>query len=120
MFAFLYLVKKKLFFEEIQKLEVFSKNGALKNFTKLAVKHLRQSLIFNKVAGYSSTGVSCDFCEFLRTTISADHIRTTASGDFLFAFIFVFKHCFLNTLVDFDDTFPLFTKFLLIHFEIKL
>ena len=31
--------------------EVFCENGVLRNFTKFAEKHLRQSLFFNKVAG---------------------------------------------------------------------
>ena len=31
--------------------EVFYENGALRNFTKFTVKHLYQSLFFNKVAG---------------------------------------------------------------------
>ena len=31
--------------------EVFCKKGVLKNLAKLTGKHLRQSLIFNKVAG---------------------------------------------------------------------
>ena len=94
MFAFLYLVKKKLLFEEIQKLEVFSKNGALKNFTKLTVKHLCQSLIFNKVAGQSSTGVSCDFCEIFKNY----YFCRTHPDDCFWRFSFCFHFRFQTLL----------------------
>ena len=35
-----------------RRLEVFCKKGALRNFAKFTRKHLRQSLFFNKVAGF--------------------------------------------------------------------
>ena len=38
--------------------EVFSKNGVLRNFTKLTEKHLCQSLFFNKLAGSASEKLS--------------------------------------------------------------
>ena len=50
-------------------LEVFCKNGALRNFAKFTGKHLCQSLIFNKVAGgaslttHNTTG-GCFWCSF--------------------------------------------------------
>ena len=38
--------------------EVFCKKGVLKNFANLTGKHLRQSLIFNKVAGLTPVKTS--------------------------------------------------------------
>ena len=32
--------------------EVFCKNSVIKNFSKFTIKHLHQSLFFNKVAGF--------------------------------------------------------------------
>ena len=59
MFAFWYLVKKNCFLKRFRSssLEVFCEKVVLKKFKKLTVKHLRQSLNFNKVAGHSGTGV---------------------------------------------------------------
>ena len=38
-----------------QQPQVFCKKGALRNFTKLTGKHLRQSLSFNNIAGLMPT-----------------------------------------------------------------
>ena len=66
--------------------EVFYKKRVLRNFTKFTGKHLRQSLFFNKVAGFQSWGLtrpkacnvikketlalvfSCEFCEISKNT----------------------------------------------------
>ena len=53
-----------------QPLEVFCRKDALRNFAKFTGKHLRQSPLFNKVAGLSSVDSLCfpvDFAKFLRT-----------------------------------------------------
>ena len=61
------------------RLEVFCKKGVLRNFAKFIVKHLCQSLVFNKVIGlcnYSKKETlaqvfSCEVCK-----------QNTASGSF--------------------------------------
>ena len=40
-----------LLLTESSRPEVFCKKGILKNFTKFTGKHLRQSLLFNKIVG---------------------------------------------------------------------
>ena len=62
--------------------EVFYKKGILKNFAKFTEKDLRQSLFFNKVAGYSfikketiAQMFSCEFCEIFKNTFFTEHLR---------------------------------------------
>ena len=72
-----------------QPLEVFNKKGVLKNFAKVAGKHLCQSLFFNNVAGRSKqlylkrdsdTGVSCEFFGIFKITSFIEHLWATSSG----------------------------------------
>ena len=65
---------------------MFYKIGALRNFTKFIGKHLYQSLVFNKVAGFSfvkkeilAQVFSCKPCEISRNTFFTEHLCTTAS-----------------------------------------
>ena len=63
--------------------EVFYKRGALKNFAKFTVKHLCQSLFFNKVAGLRSATLlkkslwhrrfPVNFAKFLTTPFLIEH-----------------------------------------------
>ena len=75
---------KHLYISRSSRQEVFCKKGVLGNFTKLAGKHLRQSLFFNKVAGPSPATLlkkrlwhRCfyvNFVEFLRTPFCIEHL----------------------------------------------
>ena len=61
----------------------------LRNFAKFTVKHLCQSLFFNKIAGLRPATLSkkklwhrcfpVNFVEFLRTPFFTEHLRMTAS-----------------------------------------
>ena len=53
--------------------EVFCRKSALRNFAKLTVKHLYQSLFFKKLC-YS------EFCEISKNSFFTKHIWATASG----------------------------------------
>ena len=65
------------------------KKVVLKNFTKLTGKHLRQSLLFNKVAGVSPATLlkkrlwhrffPANFAKFLKTPFLTEHLRKSAS-----------------------------------------
>ena len=64
------------------------KKGVLRNFVKLAGKHLCQSLFFNKVANGTCNIIkketlaqefSCEFCEISKNTFFTEHLWTTAS-----------------------------------------
>ena len=71
--------------------KVFRKKGVLRNFAKLAGKHLCQRLIFDQVAGLrlqaltllkKSLWYRCfpeTFAKFLRISFLIEHLRTTAS-----------------------------------------
>ena len=72
--------------------EVFCKKGALRNFAKFTVKHLCQSLFFNKVAGLrrqlywkrdSGTGL---FLRILRNFEEHLFSKNTSGGSFGFLF----------------------------------
>ena len=73
--------------------------SVLRNFTKFTGKHLRQGLIFNKVADWACNVIkketlaqvfSCEFCEISKNTFFTDHVRATAS---------VFSTLFFNALI---------------------
>ena len=56
--------------------------GVLRNFTKFAVKHLRQSLFLNKVSIKKETlaqMLSCEFSEISTNTFFIYHLWATAS-----------------------------------------
>ena len=65
--------------------EVFCKNGVLRNFAKLTVKYLCQSLFFNEVADFKPATLlkkglwhRCflvNFAKFLGTAFSIEHLR---------------------------------------------
>ena len=67
------------------------KKGVLGNFTKFTGKHLRQSPVFNKVAGLRPKArnfikketlaqvFSCEFCEISRNTFSYRTLPVAAS-----------------------------------------
>ena len=65
--------------------EVFCKKGVLENSTKFTGKHLRQSLVFNKVAGLKPATLlkkrlwrrcfPVNFMKFLRTPFFTEHPR---------------------------------------------
>ena len=65
--------------------EVFCKNGVLRNFAKLTVKYLCQSLFFNDVADFKPATLlkkglwhRCflvNFAIFLRTSFLTEHLR---------------------------------------------
>ena len=66
----------------------FNPTSHLKNFAKLTGKHLRQSLLFNKVAGAACNFIKketvaqvfpCQFCEFFRNNFLTEHLRVTSS-----------------------------------------
>ena len=59
------------------------KKGVLKNFPKFIVKHLCQSLFFNKVVGLSRLArvFSYEFCGIFRSTFFIEHLWATASFD---------------------------------------
>ena len=69
--------------------------GVLRNFAKLAGKHLCQSLFFTKVAGLKPMACNfikietqtqvffCEFCKTFKTTFFTEHLRTTASADYM-------------------------------------
>ena len=63
--------------------EAFCKKVVLRNFAKFTRKHLFQSLFFNNVAGLRPLAqvFSCEFCEIPINTFSAEHLRTTTSGN---------------------------------------
>ena len=59
--------------------EVFCKKGILRNYSKFTLKHLCQSLFFNKVAGLACNFIkketlaqvfSCEFCEISKNIFS--------------------------------------------------
>ena len=54
--------------------EMFCKKEVLRNFPKFTRKHLRQSLFFNRVAGFAKRD-SCEFCKFLRTPFLTENLR---------------------------------------------
>ena len=64
---------------------MFCKKGVLRNFANFTGKHLRQSLLLNKVAGLRSTILlkkklwcrcfSVNFAKFLRTRFLIEHLR---------------------------------------------
>ena len=65
-------------------LEVFRRNGVLRNFAKFTGNHLRQGRFFNKVAGLrpatllmrlSHRCFPVNFAKFLKTPFSTEHIR---------------------------------------------
>ena len=77
--------KKSLFTENSQKQpsEVFCKKGVLANFAKFLRKFLRQSLFFNKVAGYWKRDSGTDvFLWILRNFEEHVFYRTTPSDCF--------------------------------------
>ena len=65
--------------------ELFSKKNVLRNFAKFTAKHLRQGLIFKKVAGLRIATLSkkrhwhmcfpVNFAKFLRTSFLTEHLR---------------------------------------------
>ena len=59
--------------------EVYYKKAVFKNFAMFTGKHLCWSPFFNKVAGESNTGVSCEYCEFFKNTYFEGYLRTAAS-----------------------------------------
>ena len=70
-------------------LEVFLKNGALKNFAIFTGKHLYWSLFLIKLQAFrpatllnrgSNTGVSCEICEIFKNIYFEEHLRATASN----------------------------------------
>ena len=66
-------------------------NGVLRNFAKFTVKHLRQSLSFNKVAGLRP-----------KNTCFREHSRMIVSVSLILAFIFLKKylcHCQLSLCI---------------------
>ena len=61
----------------------FVRIGVLRNFVELTVKHLCQSLLFNKVAGQACKFIKketlvhvsfCEFCEIYKNTLFTEHI----------------------------------------------
>ena len=52
--------------------ELFSEKGVLRNFIKLTVKDLCQSLFFNKVAGLWHRCFPCEFCEISKNNFLQD------------------------------------------------
>ena len=63
------------------------KKSVLKRFAKFTGKHQCQSLFLDKavilqlIKKETLTQVfSCEFCEFLRTPFSTEHLRVTTSG----------------------------------------
>ena len=64
-----------------QPLEVFCRKSALRNFAKLTVKHLYQSLFFKKLLKGTLVQVFySEFFEISKNTIFTKHIWATASG----------------------------------------
>ena len=63
------------------------RKDVLKSLAKFTGKHLRQSLFFNKVAGWGhfiekdtlAQVFSCEFCEISKNTFFTEHLWTTAS-----------------------------------------
>ena len=84
--------------------------GVLRNFVKFAGKHLCQSLFFNKVAGLRPMACNfikketlaqaffCEFCKTFKNTFFTEHLRTTASADYMWVktMIFPIESKFLN------------------------
>ena len=69
---------------------MFCKKGALRNFTKFAAKHLRQSLFFNKIESLEACNFikkealaqvfSFEFCEISKNTFFYRTPLVAASG----------------------------------------
>ena len=100
MMTFFPFIRKYLFRKNIQKQpqEVFYKKNVLKNFAKFTVKHLCQSLCFNKVGGIACNlnkketlahVFPCEFCEIFMNTSFTEHLRSI--NDMNYEFI---KNCF--------------------------
>ena len=63
------------------------KKGVLKRFAKFTGKQQYQSPFFDKAVSLQlikketlTQVFSCEFCEFLRTPFSTEHLRVTTSG----------------------------------------
>ena len=59
------------------------RKGVLRNFTIITGKHLRESLFFNKVAGWPVESLAqvfyCEFLEISKSTFFTEHFPATAS-----------------------------------------
>ena len=64
------------------------RKGVFRNFAKFTGKHLRQSLIFNKVAGLTCNFIkkgtlaqvfSCEFCKISKNAFFTEYLWVTAS-----------------------------------------
>ena len=72
-----------------QSIDLLSKKGVFRNFTKFIGKHLCQSLLFNKVSGLRTATLlkrrlrhrcfPVNLAKFLKNTFFTEHLRTTAS-----------------------------------------
>ena len=58
---------------------MFYKKGALKDFAKIAGKHLCQSHILNKEKETLTQVFSCEFCEVFKKTFCTEHLWVTDS-----------------------------------------
>ena len=76
-------------FHQKQPQEVFCKKGILRNLATFTGKHLCQSLLLNKVAGFKACNFikketlaqvfSCKCCVISKDTFFTEHLRTTAT-----------------------------------------
>ena len=83
--------------------EAFWEKGVLRNFAKFAVKHLCQSLFFNKVPAWNfikketlAQVFSCEFCKISKNTFSYRTPPVAASG---YTFGLNSKTRYTNTLM---------------------
>ena len=87
--------------------KVFCKKGVPKSFAKLTVKHLRQSLFFNKIACLRFATLltkrlaqmfSCEFCEVSENTFFAKQVRWLLLNTQAYAmvqFLVLLTKCFM-------------------------